>query len=397
MATRIRGLDPRTALAVVPAGPSRQDGPLPLDGGLPAGLDGCFLQARTHPAAPGASGGVLRGPHVLSGVRLSAGEARLFRARPPVDRSRPLGPVPALAPSVWCGGPEPDGPGLVAFARPVREAGASRWHTVATYPGLGHAEHLVTGPDGTVLHARPFPFDGAPIGHAVALTRRHVVIVDSPVVHSRAAALVGARSPYVERPDRPVRVGLLPRSGPAQAEPSWLDVDLGAALDVVNAHDDGDQIVLDALMRTGRPRLRRWRIDPATGVVRAECAAPDVTAAVVDGRVGGRRHRYVFGVVNDEGDGAAVVRHDRVTGGLRTAPLGPGWRVGSPVFAPDARDGAAEGDGWLVTVAWHAGRDRCDLRVFDAREVERGPLAVVRLPVRLPIDRRVTWAEAPLG
>ncbi|GLW05769.1 dioxygenase [Microtetraspora sp. NBRC 13810] len=491
MAARTRGLDPKTAVA--PGDPSGEGVSLPVEGELPAGLEGCFLQAGPHPAAGGPGDSVLRGPHVFSGIRFQAGAALLCRDRLPVHRSRPLGPIPALAPTLWHTTPRrghdgsgfgasrkgDDGPGVVAFARPVREAGSSLWHTVATYPGLGHAEHLIAGADGTVVHADPFPLDGAPLGHAVALTRRYVVIVDSPVVYSRAAALVGVRSPYVLRPDRPARVGLLPRSPTGWTEPSWLAEGLCPGLDVVNAYDDGDEIVLDAVTRpstdetssphdAGRSQLRRWRLDPATGTVRETsqsadmretcraadvceacraadvceacraadvceacraadvceacraagmceacraagmceaCRAADVVAGVVDPRVEGRAHRYVFGVTR-EGDRAAVVRHDRVTGDAQGSRLEPGWRTGPPVFAPDVRcvpppalaggepGCAEEGAGWILVVAWHAGHARCELRVYDARRLDVGPQAVVRLPAPLPIDRPATWLES---
>ncbi len=87
---------------------------LRVDGVLPPGLDGGFLQSVAHPALCLPPGGhrAATGPHTLAGVRVEGGRARWFRS---VTRSlphRPLGPVPAIAPSVWLTDPEqpsPDG------------------------------------------------------------------------------------------------------------------------------------------------------------------------------------------------------------------------------------------------------------------------------------------------
>jgi carotenoid cleavage dioxygenase-like enzyme len=107
----------------------------------------------------------------------------------------------------------------------------------------------------------------------------------------------------------------------------------------------------------------------------------------VDGRVSGRRHRYVFGAA---AGGTVLACHDLAEGTTRSASPGPGWRVGRPVFAADERR-AEEGAGWVAVIAQHAGRRACELRVIDALDPAGPPRAVVRLPVALPTDRRTAW------
>ena len=416
MVAQVRSMDPKTALAIETTAPSPVDGRLPIEGTLPEGLDGCFLQAGPHPlVAAATSGSLAAGPHVFSGIRLSAEGARWYRAKTPVRRSEPLGPIPALAPALWPAGPHTDGhdgldgldgldgPGLAAFARPVREAGGFRWHTVATYPGLDYAEHLIANAEGRVVHASVIALPGAPLMYATAITHRYVVVLDLPVVYSRAADLIGARLPYTWRPDRPARVGLLPRAAGAAAEPRWLPIDPCYVIDVVNAYDDGDRVIMDAVWQarafTGSPgspgssgsaaapRVCRWTLDPAAGAVRVQALPSTLEAGTVDGRVSGRRHRHVFGTV---AGGGALACHDLAEGTTRLAASGPGWRVGPPVFAPDERR-TEEGAGWLVVIARHAGRRSCELRVIDALDPAGPPRAVIRLPVVLPADRRTAW------
>ncbi|GGU98255.1 carotenoid cleavage dioxygenase [Actinomadura cremea] len=390
MAAEAQGTDPRTAPAAAPA--HRPDAPLPVAGGLPPGLRGCFLQAETHPLAPGAGGEILAGPHLLSGIVLDGGTARWLRCAPPVGRGRPLGPVPALAPVLWAGAREadPDGPGTVAFARPVRDPASGRWHTVATYPGLGHAEHLVTAPDGTVVHAEPFPLDGAPLVHAVGLTARYLVVFDLPVTHSRAAALVGERLPYAWREGRPARVGFLPRAGGAPV--TWVPVDPCYVFDVVDARDDGTHVVLDVVgarrafdgAGPSPARLRRWRFDPAAGTAEILRTSAPVTGAVAvpAAEPGPGAHRLVA-----TEPGGTVVLHDPALGTSGRTSLGRGWRPGAPVFVPGPETG-----GWILVVAHHAASGRCELRVLDT---SGRPAAAVRLPVRLAAGRAVRAAAVP--
>jgi carotenoid cleavage dioxygenase len=52
---------------------------------------------------------------------------------------------------------------------------------------------------------------------------------------------------------------------------------------------------------------------------------------------------------------------------------------------------AAEGDGWLLSVAWREREKRSDLLVFDAMDLETGPVAIAHLPHRVPFGFHGTW------
>jgi carotenoid cleavage dioxygenase len=52
---------------------------------------------------------------------------------------------------------------------------------------------------------------------------------------------------------------------------------------------------------------------------------------------------------------------------------------------------AAEGDGWLVAVVYRGEADRSDFLVFDALNVEGGPIATAKLPIRVPFGFHGNW------
>jgi carotenoid cleavage dioxygenase len=58
---------------------------------------------------------------------------------------------------------------------------------------------------------------------------------------------------------------------------------------------------------------------------------------------------------------------------------------------PRAGD-AAEGDGFLVTVVYRGAEDRSDLVVLDATNVEAPPLAIAKVPRRVPFGFHGNWA-----
>ncbi|MEV7969459.1 carotenoid oxygenase family protein, partial [Sphaerisporangium sp. NPDC088356] len=280
------------------------DGALPVEGVLPLGLDGTFLLTCPPPTGSHASAGP-----TLSGVRLGGGTARRHRAT-----AEPGAHVPGQAPgsAIWLrpagpADPPPDGPCRASVAPPVKDRIAAEWHTVATYPGLDVAEHLTIGPDGRVLDARPFALDGAPLMRTVALTDRFVVVFDLPVTYRRAAAMIGTGSPYRWQHGRPGRIGLLPRRAGDAAEPLWFPIAPCFMVESVNAHDDGDRVVVDAVRRArafdtpswdlgdadDSSRVHRWTLDLATGTARERALTGALDLASADSRLAGSRHQQL--------------------------------------------------------------------------------------------------------
>jgi carotenoid cleavage dioxygenase len=397
---------------------------LTVSGAIPVALDGSLLQAAVHPgwSAGASSAGAAQEPLLDYGIRLSAGRA-YWHGRGGTPRPAP---TVSRVTRVRRGGQGTDEVGAAAVARPVPDPRTGEWHTVATYPGLGHAEHQRLGADGQVRHAEMFALDGAPLIHAVAATERHVVVFDLPVTYRGAAAQLGAPFPYVWQPGRPARLGLLAHGSD---QPRWFDIRPCYVFNAVNAYDDGHRVVVDAVRHerafdpgaggTGEPRLWRWTLDLRTGTVDEQLLANvPVEWPEVDPRVQGRRHRYVFGarptgpsgltgvagLAGPAGEPAgesaatALVRYDLVTGVTQRRVLPPGHGAGQPMFVPRpslGRSGRlAEGDGWLLSMVHDRVADRTDLLILDARDLQAPAVATVHLPVRLPAGLHTYWQPA---
>ena len=57
--------------------------------------------------------------------------------------------------------------------------------------------------------------------------------------------------------------------------------------------------------------------------------------------------------------------------------------------------GAAEGDGWLLTVLFRQDRLHSELAILDAADVAAGPVARAILPCRVPAGFHGNWLGDP--
>jgi 8'-apo-carotenoid 13,14-cleaving dioxygenase len=360
------------AIGIVPA----VEESLAVDGVLPHELSGVFLQASRHPTG---------GPGwTLTGIALGGGRAGWYRASD-TARAEEFGPVLDLG-------------GGAMVAKPVHDASSGLWHTVATYPGLGFAEHVVTDTDGSILGAEPFPLDGTPLISAVAITGRFLIVLDLPVTYRRAAALMGSELPFAWQENRPARIGLLPLR--TKAEPRWFAIDPCYIFDTINAYDDGNRVIFDAVRHAkafaGKPvrpgHVCRWELDLKFGRARARRLSDPINESIVDGRVTGQRHGLVFSSTVDRWGCARIARHDLNTWRTHERLLGHGLRTGRPVFVP--RRGGAEGEGWLLTLVEDLAHREGMLLVLDAMNLDGQPAAIVHIPVVPPPAERTTWYPA---
>src|SRR5262249_28684835 len=84
--------------------------------------------------------------------------------------------------------------------------------------------------------------------HDFAITERHVVFFDQPVVFDRAMLQGPGRGmPFRWSDDYPCRIGLMPLRGRA-SDTKWYDASPGYAFHMSNAHDDSSgRVVIEGI------------------------------------------------------------------------------------------------------------------------------------------------------
>jgi carotenoid cleavage dioxygenase-like enzyme len=262
--------------------------------------------------------------------------------------------------------------------------------------------------DGNLVLSKEITIPGPSMMHDFAVTERHVVFLDLPVVYD--LKLLGKRPfPAQWKPEYGARVGVMPRD--ASAPPRWFEVEPSYVFHTVNAYDDGETVVLDVVRHAqmfvrdlygvgdGTGTLERWTIDLRAGRVREE-RIDDRTQEFprVDPRVRGRRHRYTYTTSARANEFVepfgTLLRHDLRTGEATAARLASGMQASEGVFVP-AHGKAAEDEGWVLAVVYDARRDRSALVVLDATDFGLGPVATVTLPQRVPFGFHGIWESAP--
>jgi carotenoid cleavage dioxygenase-like enzyme len=243
--------------------------------------------------------------------------------------------------------------------------------------------------------------------HDFIVTAEHVVFPVFPVVFDLAAVANGG--PVMSwQPERGTMLGVMPRDGEAK-DLRWFATDPCYVFHPMNAHTEGSRIIAEAARfpvvplfgapGEGPANLYRFTIDLERGEAKQE-RLDDVTMEFprLDERFTGLdyAHGYSGGALRQEEGilGFDSILHYNVKTGSRSAHvLREGSYTGEPVFVP-SRPGAPEGEGVLLATVYREDEHSSDLLVLDAENVEKDPLATIKLPTRVPFGFHGNWRPA---
>lgn len=207
--------------------------------------------------------------------------------------------------------------------------------------------------------------------------------------------------------ERKARIGVTPRHG---GQIRWFEVMPCFILHVVNAYDaDESTVVLDVVRYPWYLRLASgiaafeenppgvlWRyvIDLKSGTV-AEKQIDDAGIELprINENRTGRPYRFLYAVeqpTNIEMRG--IVRYDLEYGSMQRYAVPAGDQNSEPVFVPRST-ATDEDDGWLLVCVYRHATDTTDLVILDGQDIEKDPLATVRLPRRIPAGFHGAWLQ----
>jgi carotenoid cleavage dioxygenase len=278
---------------------------------------------------------------------------------------------------------------------------------------LDHVQYVIVGADGRVRRTVDIPLPGMTMLHDMSLTERYAIVYDQPCTVDFDLAFAG-RFPFRWNPDYGNRLGLLPRTVDGREGDAgdivWVDLPLGYAFHPMNAYDtpDGrvvidicnydvmfDQDILGPFGDVGLARLERWEINPTSR---------SATTTVIDetpnefprhrGALTAKPYRYGYCAQpsTTDGEGWPTLKHDLQTGQRFVFDHGPGRAAGEPVFV--GREGTTEeDDGWLITFVHDLAAGSAEFVVLDAQDFDRGYVARVPLPQRIPFGFHGNWVS----
>ncbi len=270
----------------------------------------------------------------------------------------------------------------------------------------------VADKDGRLTRRETFEAPYSSMVHDFMVTRNHVLFPILPLTGSLERAM-GGKPPFAWEPEKPALVGVMRRDEDT-TKIRWFSTDACYVFHVMNAWEDGSKIVADVMKYDVAPLfpladgrrgqqcgayLVRWTFDlaDASDAIREE-RLDDLAGEFprYDERFTfeQNRHGWFAGQTTKPGDiRTNTVSHIDLKTGRRgdyVAPVGDG--VGEPVFVHRSDD-APEGDGWILAVAYRAAEDRSELLVFEAQDIAAGPVAVAKVPRRVPYGFHGNWVD----
>ncbi len=262
---------------------------------------------------------------------------------------------------------------------------------------------------GKLLKSVEIPVKGPTMIYDFALTERHAIFMDLPVVFDLPAAMGGRSMPFCWSEDYGARLGVLPRGAGAESI-RWVEVEPCYVYHVANAFETPDgAIVLDVARyeehwRGGPPSnaysfdtasLTRWTIAPAAASAREERIDERTVEfpRINDARTG-QAHTTVYALDTHgtlaSGVFTALLKYDLKSGRVEENDFG-GVGLPSEFTMVPARPDAGEDEGWLLGFVYDRARDASDLVILDAQSVSGPPVAKIGLPRRVPQGFHGGW------
>jgi carotenoid cleavage dioxygenase len=284
-------------------------------------------------------------------------------------------------------------------------------YNVGQMPFAKGLSYGITAADGSLVRRQEFEAPFSSMVHDFMVTENYVLFPILPLTGSLERAMTG-KPAFAWEPEKGSWVGVMRRDADVSTV-RWFNTEACYVFHPLNSWEEGDVIHCDVMRydmaplfpyADGRPgeksaaRLVRWTFD-LSGASDAIKETPlddlDGEFPRVDPRVETRKHRHGWYAADPTSSGTikqcAIAHLDLQTGKRQVYELTGGDLTSEPIFVPRSAD-APEGDGWLTAVVWRAGENRSDLLIFEAQDIERGPIAVAELPRRVPFGFHGNWA-----
>lgn len=286
------------------------------------------------------------------------------------------------------------------------------------YTEKPHMSYGVVSPEGKLVHHVPIELPGDRLMHDMAVTEHYSILHDVPLYHDDEALKAG-RHKIVFNSELPIRFGVIPRYG-ASDSIQWFEFSSCFMYHVINAWEEGNEIVMVACrympakkedgsideQRTAKmiatlemdARLWRYRMNIKTGETHEEClnAEHNVEFPGFNGALTGRKSSWAY----------LVDHHPKILRwtGIRKMNTDTGESVGEwsddhdhcwysePWFAP-ADNPTSEDHGYVVTFCWNDKTRVQQVQVFDAKDINHGPVARITLPQRITPGFHGCWMK----
>lgn len=272
------------------------------------------------------------------------------------------------------------------------------------------------GVNGKLQYQCPVELPGPRLPHDMAFTENYAILMDLPVFYNMESLAKGRwKSEF--HPNMPSRFALVPRHKRG-GDVRWFEADPGYIYHTINAWEEGDEVVMTACM-VDQPinprrqsdgeyaqmmanlrvsaRLQQWRFNLQTGDTKVVSLCDRNTEFPSVNLTGlGKKSQFSYNMCIADTptllfDG--IAKYNIETGQSVTHVMDPGMYASEAPFAP-ADNASTEDHGYLVSFVRGGPGDVSEVHILDARQIEAGPVAKIRIPEAVPIGFHATWVTA---
>jgi len=271
----------------------------------------------------------------------------------------------------------------------------------------------VTDASGKVVRRDDFEAPYSSMVHDFMVTKSHALFPILPLTGDLQRVMSGGPA-YAWEPEKGSHVGVMRRDGDV-SDIRWFTTEACYVFHPMNAWEEGDKIFADVMEYGHAPLfpnvdgsttpntgayLTRWTFDladPSNTIKRERLDETPGEFPRFDERRAGLPYRHGWFAASASGSTGlkfdSIAHIDHQTGQKAIHTFGNGDAPGEPIFIPRSAD-APEGDGWLIALVYRALEDRSDFVVLDALDIAKGPIAVAKLPRRVPFGFHGNWRAA---
>lgn len=277
-------------------------------------------------------------------------------------------------------------------------------------------------PQGKLLRNHIHTVPGFAFIHDFVITPNYCIFFQNSVTFNPIPFLLGLRGAgeCVEfHPNQPTKILLIPRTPPYK-EIKTFEVKAGFIFHHANAFEVDNRVVIDSIcyktLPTVKPnssfkdvdfesldpgQLWRFNLNLTDNTTQAELTEPRCCEfPAVNPHKVGQNYRYMFIGAADQPTGnaplQALLKLDLDTGDRQLWSFAPQGYASEPIFVPKPNS-VKEDEGWVIMMIYDGGDHRSKVAIFDAQEIQAGPLAVLRLKYHIPYGLHGNWTEEYFG
>ncbi|ASC73905.1 Apocarotenoid-15,15'-oxygenase [Halomicronema hongdechloris C2206] len=272
---------------------------------------------------------------------------------------------------------------------------------------------------GNLVQRQAHSVPGFAFIHDFAITPHYALLFQAPVAYNPLPYLLGLKGAaecITFKPEEPTKIWVIPRHGGAV---QTLETAPCFVFHHGNAFEQEGQIVVDSICYRDFPSLEQedyrtvdfeavpegqlWRFTlnlDHNMVTREPLIERCCEFPCLHPQRQGRPYRYLYlGAAHAPRGNAplqALLKQDLVSGEEQVWSAAPQGFSGEPVFVPKPQ-GQAEDDGWLLLLLYNAARRCSDLAIFEAGDIQQGPLARLLLAHHVPYGLHGSFTECYFG